>query len=261
MKKHKPRHGRQPLGQHFLSDIGAREEIVNSLRIGPEDNVLEIGPGEGALTSLVMDRGKSLTLVEADPRLAQDIARHYPSATVINAKAEETDFSALPGPLVVMGNLPYYASVPIFKRLTEQKSNIARMALMFQKEVALRIIAPPGQRSYGSLSVYSSFHWEMEGILTLKPSSFSPPPKVDSMVIYFTPRRLPPVEGDEKKMFELVRLAFTHKRRTLRNNLKENHTSQAIESALEKTGLGPNARAEELGLEQFAALLRALGEN
>lgn len=250
--------GRQPLGQHFLADIGACQKIVAAAETGPDSRVVEIGPGEGALTTLLASHSGALTLVEADPRLAERARRNFPETNVISARAEEVDFSSIEGPISVVGNLPYYASVHIYKHLTAHKENIERMVLMFQKEVALRIGAIPGHRSYGSLSVFSAYNWETTVLFTLKPSAFVPPPKVESAVILFIPRRRPPVDADEAGLFRLVRIAFARKRRTLRNNLKGHYTATSITAALEASGLSPTARAEEATLHQFAALMGRL---
>ncbi len=227
-------------------------------RVTPGAHLLEIGPGKGALTSLLASQSENLTLVEPDTELARRIATEYPQAEVIGAKAEDVDYTALPGPLVVVSNLPYYASVHIYKHLTACKSNISAMVLMFQKEVADRISGQPGGRHYGSLSVWSGYNWEMTEVLAVPPEAFIPPPKVKSVVLRFVPHALPPVEGDEDALFPLVRASFTHKRRTMKNNLKGIYSPESMDAAYDAAGLGINVRAEAVSLQQFAAMLPLL---
>jgi 16S rRNA (adenine1518-N6/adenine1519-N6)-dimethyltransferase len=188
------------------------------------------------------------------------LKRDFPNARLMIKRGEGVDFSEFPSPVVVVSNLPYYASVQIFKHLTENKSKISRMVLMFQKEVALRVSAGPGGRHYGSLSVWSSYNWEIGRVVSVPPSALSPPPKVESEVLSFTPRLAPPVGGDEKNLFRLVRASFTQKRRTLVNNLKNIYSAESIKSAMNTAGLGPKARAEEISLVQFGAMAPLLVE-
>jgi 16S rRNA (adenine1518-N6/adenine1519-N6)-dimethyltransferase len=263
MQRNKSWRGKPRLGQHFLADAEACRIIVEAAHIAPGAHVVEIGPGKGALTALLTAQADRLTLVEPDRELASRIASQNPRAEIIGEKGEDVDYSLLPGPLTVVSNLPYYASVHIFKHLTQHKANIRAMVLMFQKEVAQRISATPGGRHYGSLSAWSGYHWEMEQVLAVPPSAFVPPPKVESAVVRFLPRAMPPVRGDETELFRLVRTSFTQKRRTLKNNLKGIYSPESVEAAFGSAGLHPNVRAEEVSLERFAAmapLLHQIGE-
>ena len=251
--------GNKPkMGQHFLADRSICSTIVDAAEIHPGDHVVEIGPGQGALTGLLASATPRLTLVEPDRELSFQLMLHHGRATMLREKAEDVDFSALEGPLIVVSNLPYYASVPIFKHLITHKRNITRMVLMFQKEVARRISSAPGNRSYGSLSVFSAYHWAMEELIIVKPEAFRPPPKVDSAVLRFTPLSAPPVAVDETRLFTLVKAAFAQKRRTLRNNLKGVYTAESMEKAMAAANLGPNARAEETPMAVFAILAEHL---
>jgi 16S rRNA (adenine1518-N6/adenine1519-N6)-dimethyltransferase len=200
------------------------------------------------------DAGGTLTLIEPDEKLADKLGIVFPDAKVIIGRAERVDLSALPGPLTVVSNLPYYVSVHIYKHCIEHKANISRMVLMFQKEVARRISASPGVKRYGSLSVLSRYHWEIEELMTVKAASFKPKPKVDSTVLRFVPHSRPPVVTDPEKMFRLVRAAFTHKRRTLKNNLKNLYDPESLEKALRSAGLDEKSRAEAISLRQFSTL-------
>lgn len=251
--------GNKPkLGQHFLADRSICSRIVEAAEIRPGNHVVEIGPGMGALTGLLASATQRLTLVEPDRELSFQLMLHHGGATMLREKAEEVDFGSMDGPLIVVSNLPYYASVFIYKHLIAHKRNITRMVLMFQKEVAKRIASGPGHRSYGSLSVLSGYHWAIEELMTVKPGAFRPPPKVDSAVLRFTPLAVPPVAGDEAALFALVKTAFSQKRRTLRNNLKGLYTAASMEEAMAAAALGPNARAEETPLAAFAILAQHL---
>ncbi len=252
------RNTRQKLGQHFLTDGEAIERIIAAGEIAKTSNILEIGPGKGALTEKLRDIGASLSLIEADTALAERLGKTFPNANIINKKAEHVDFSLLPSPLLVISNLPYYASVHIFKHCTKNKSVITNMVLMFQQEVASRISAEPGKKSYGSLSLYSQYNWKIETVLTIPPEAFTPQPKVYSSVLKLRPRLKAIVEADEKELFKLIRSAFTQKRRTLRNNLKNLYSIGSIDRAFEKCMLDAKVRAETVSLKTFAEILPEL---
>lgn len=258
MKKTRAWGNKPKLGQHFLADRSICQKIVEAAEIHPGDHVVEIGPGMGALTGLLASTTPRLTLVEPDHELTLDLMLNHGGATLLKEKAEDVDFSAMNGPLIVVSNLPYYASVFIYKHLIAHKRNITRMVLMFQKEVARRIASTPGSRSYGSLSVLSGYHWAIEELFAVKPGAFRPPPKVDSAVLRFTPLKTPPVAVDETALFALVKAAFSQKRRILRNNLKGLYTAASLEEAMAAANLGPNARAEETPLAAFAILAEHL---
>ncbi len=249
---------KQKFGQHFLADSDACSRIVESVLIKPGDHVLEIGPGKGALTGLLAEKAGRLTLIEPDKKLLPGLKRLFPTADIIAERAERVDLSKLNGPIVIVSNLPYYVAVHIYKHCIENISNVSRMVLTFQKEVAQRISAQPGKKSYGSLSVLSRYYWDIEKILAIPPSAFKPPPKVESMALKFTPHPSPPVAADPEKLFAVVRASFVHKRRTLRNNLKDVYTEGSIETAFNKTGLPEKVRAEAVSLERFGEMAAAL---
>jgi 16S rRNA (adenine1518-N6/adenine1519-N6)-dimethyltransferase len=251
---------RTRMGQHFLVDGEAVATIVGSAAVKPSEHVVEIGPGKGALTFALSELTDDLTLVEPDHKLAETLRHDHPAARILEKRGEDVDYLGLPGPLVVVANLPSYASVQIYKRLTERKANVSRMVLMFQKEVAQRIAAGPGGRHYGSLSVWSAYNWAIETVLFVPRSSFRPPPKVESAVLRFVPRPKPPVEADEEMLFRLVRASFARRRRTISNNLKNVYSAETIGPALGEAGLDANARAETASLEQFAVMSGILRE-
>ena len=250
--------GRQRLGQHFLADSEICARIVEAVAIQEKENVLEIGPGKGALTGMLYKQTGSLTLIEPDKKFRVNLILECPNVLLIEDRAERVNLSELSGPLVVVSNLPYFASVHIYKHCIEHKANISRMVLMFQKEVALRIAANPGIKAYGSLSVLSRYHWKIHEVMTVPASAFKPKPKVDSTVLSFVPHAKPPVDTEPEKLFSLVRAAFTQKRRTLKNNLKNIYNSKSIDDAFSAANLDEKARAETVSLEQFAVMTNHL---
>ena len=254
--------GRQRLGQHFLADSEICARIVEAADIKKNENVLEIGPGKGALTGMLykkaLSSGGTLTLIEPDKKFRVKLILECPNVLLIEDRAERVDLSELTGPLVVVSNLPYFASVHIYKHCIKHKANITRMVLMFQKEVAKRIAASPGIKAYGSLSVLSRYHWKIEELMTVPASAFKPKPKVDSTVLSFIPHIKPPVDSDPEKLFSLVRAAFTQKRRTLKNNLKNLYSQESIDDAFSAAKLDEKARAETVSLEQFATISKLL---
>lgn len=253
-----PKRGRQKLGQHFLTDSSVIAKIIESAEINKSDDILEIGPGKGALTFQLRIDGKSITLIEPDPFLAGKLEKRLPTAIMIKERAEKVDLSTLPANLVVISNLPYFVAVHIFQHLTRSKDRISRMVLMFQKEVAQRIAAEKGKHGYGSLSLYSRYHWEIETVVEAGPDSFFPPPKVKSLVLKFRQRKVPPVAGDETELFRLIRVAFSQKRKTLRNNLKTVYTPASLDKTFFDNKLKEKVRAEELSLEEFSEILPSL---
>lgn len=230
--------------------------------IKEKENLLEIGPGRGALTGMLYRKavgsGGTLTLIEPDKKFYANLIAECPGVELIEERAESVNLSELPGPLVVVSNLPYYASVQIYKQCIEHKANISRMVLMFQKEVAQRIAADPGIKAYGSLTVLSRYHWKMEEVMAVPASAFKPKPRVDSIVLSFVPYAKPPVDAEPEKLFQLVRAAFTQKRRTLKNNLKNLYSQESIDDAFSAANLNEKARAETVSLQQFAAMTNHL---
>jgi len=249
---------RQRLGQHFLTDKSVIENIISHAGLDRESQIVEIGSGKGALTELLYAINPNLSLIEADQSFIPQLSVRFPLAKVYNAKAEEVSLDIIGKKLDIISNLPYYASVFIFNHLTREKQNISQMLLMFQKEVADRISAEAGVKAYGSLSLFSRYHWEIDDILTVQPESFTPPPKVVSKVLRFRPRTHPPVDGDEEKLFKLIRQSFTQKRRTLKNNLKQSYSDKVIESALQTCDMSDRTRAETISLTNFTRLLKSL---
>ncbi len=257
---------KQPLGQNFLTDPEIASEIVRQAHIPSEGKVVEIGPGKGILTHLLLEQAGSLLAVEVDPRLCGLLHRQFgkhPKFQLVEANAMTYDYSAAGDRYQVVSNLPYYAAMPIMKRLIHYKDHIVNMTLMLQKEVVDRLVAQPETKAYGSLSVFTQFHCRVERLLEVKRESFFPAPKVHSSVIRLTPLPQPPVSVDNLKTFHhVVNTAFFHKRKMLRNNLKGLNKPYQIDiKKIEAAGIPLDRRGETLTLAEFAALANLIEAN
>ena len=263
---HKP--PRKPkLGQHFLADDAARHAIADALGDVSARTVLEIGPGHGAITSILAPRCRRFIAIELDPALAAELRfrfRAHPQVEIVQADILQTDLATLipPGETAdVIGNLPYYITSEILLRLfaAGRNSLLARAVLMMQREVADRLAAVPGTRDFGLLSVTAQMNARVETLLTLAPESFSPPPDVYSTVLRFefaprfTELGVAPAAFDA-----FLRACFAQKRKTLANNLRAAGYPADRVAAAWPTTIPPQARAESLALEPMAELYRAL---
>jgi 16S rRNA (adenine1518-N6/adenine1519-N6)-dimethyltransferase len=263
------------LGQNFLNDPQAAERIAASLGDLSGRTVVEIGPGAGAITSALAARAAHVVAVELDGGLAAYLRTQFPPSriTVVEQDVLRFDFAAALAQyaptsvagqrLLVFGNLPYGITSQILLKLAASHASLDRAVLMVQREVADRITAQPGSRDYGLLSVTVQMYGPAEGLFTLAPQSFSPPPDVHSTVFRwrFAPR-FTELGLDEAGFLPFVRKAFAHKRKTLLNNLRAAGISPAAAAgALAHAGIDPFARAEALSIEALAALWRGLQED
>lgn len=272
----KPR-SRPKLGQHFLVDSAATMRIVEALGDISEATVLEIGPGRGALTSLLARRARRLIAIEIDRVLAAQLRMNFsqePNVEIIEGDVLAIDFHTLfgpkpgstrpgmnhqPVPVRVVGNLPYFITSDILLKLFEFRQYFETIVLMVQREVAERLAAEPGRSDYGLLSATAQLYARVEELFTLPPGAFSPPPKVDSTVVRL--RMSPKLESlgvPETAFINFLKLAFGQKRKTLWNNLKAQYETKALRAGFEKAGVKTTVRAEALNLEKSAALFRAL---
>jgi 16S rRNA (adenine1518-N6/adenine1519-N6)-dimethyltransferase len=254
------------LGQNFLEDAQAIRRIVAALGDCSRSTVVEIGPGKGAVTGVLAEAAQHILAVELDPELARGLRTHLPSerVTVVNEDVLAFDFEAANRAreqrLAVVGNLPYYITSPILLKLAASSASLDRAVLMMQREVANRVVAEPGSRDYGLLSVTVQMYGPVERLFTLPPGAFSPPPEVHSTVIRwrFAPR-FAELGVQDAGFLSLVRRAFAQKRKTLANNLRAaGFAPETIQLALNRSAIGTQTRAEELSLERFAALSNAL---
>ena len=260
MKDHRPR---KRFGQNFLHDPNVVAKIANAIAPAADDHLVEIGPGLGALTEVLLPRVKSMDAVELDrdliPRLAERVGS-LGELRIHSADALKFDFASLAAdgrPLRIVGNLPYNISTPLMFHLLKNRDVIRDMHFMLQKEVVDRLAAAPGGKDYGRLSVMMQYHCAVDALFDVPPGAFDPPPKVMSAVVRLRPWETPPVEvPDAARLEKLVMQAFSQRRKTLRNTLKGLLTAAQIEAA----GIDPSRRAETLSLDEFAALARAAGE-
>ena len=249
------------LGQNFLHDRGVIERIVLAVDPRPGDRIVEIGPGQGALTFPLLRRHGELTAIEFDRDLLQPLAaaaQAHGALSLLNANVLDVDFSALAaggmpgeGLLRLVGNLPYNLSSPILFHALDHAAAIRDMHFMLQKEVVERMAAGPGSKVYGRLSVMLQAYCRVTPLFKVPPGAFRPAPKVDSAVVRLQP--LPPgavVVADRTRFAHVVRAAFGQRRKTLRNALSGVVDATAIEAA----GVRPDARAEQLSVADFASL-------
>jgi len=247
-------------GQHFLHERGIIERIVLAIDPKPGEHLVEIGPGEGALTLPLLDKAGALTAIELDAELIEPLrekAKAHGELTILHADVLDTDLTALAHDkkLRLAGNLPYYVSSPILFHCLEHARAIADMHFMLQKEVVDRMAAAPGGKTYGRLSVMLQLACTVEPLLRVPAGAFRPPPKVESAVVRLIPRLASqmPEPGLMPAIANLVRAAFGQRRKTLSNALSGTLDVEAIRAA----GIDPRARAETLDPQQYVALARA----
>ncbi len=250
---------RHALGQHFLIDPSVAARTVAAAGLTGGSTVLEIGPGRGALTDVLLASGHRVVAVELDHDLAERLrSQGRPELTVVEGDFLRLDLGRLPaGPLAVVANLPYSTGTAIVTRLLEHPESFPRLVVMLQREVAERVTAVPGSRTYGALSVLVALRAVASVVLHVPPSAFRPAPRVDSAVVRIdaTPRTRVDV-GDEARFRRVVRAAFAQRRKTLRNALAATFGRERAERLLEVTGVAGGRRAETLSLEEFALLSR-----
>ena len=256
---------RRALGQHFLRDSGVARAIVDLVAPRGNDLVVEIGPGEGALTIELARRAGRVIALEVDPVLVTRLRQREPGVEVVEADARGWDYGALVAPaggrVLVVGNLPYSVGKPILAALVAARTAIDAMALMLQREVAERVAAGPGSRVYGSLSVLTQLYCDVMLALRVPPGAFRPPPKVESAVIRLDVLSSPRVPiADERRFHQIVRAAFAQRRKTLANALAAGlgRPADVLRVAAESAGIDPSRRAETLTISEFAELSRRL---
>jgi len=242
------------LGQHFLHQRGVIDAIIRRFHPRQEDVVLEIGPGRGALTELIAPRVAALHAVELDRELASRLSGRIdqmPNLVVHQGDALRFGICGIGTRIRVIGNLPYNISTPLLFRLLDAGPCIQDMHLMLQREVVDRILAAPGSKTYGRLSVMVQQRCRGELVLRVAPGAFSPPPAVQSAVVALVPETPPPHPVEDPDRFAaIVKQAFGQRRKTLRNALK----GLVSEEEMERSGIAPDSRAEQLSVGQFTAL-------
>lgn len=255
--KHIPR---KRFGQNFLSDDDIIRGCVEAIRPQPDDLMVEIGPGLGALTQPLLQKLKHLHVVELDRDIVSWMQGHYKpgSIEIHNIDALKFDFASLGKNLRVVGNLPYNISTPILFHLLDNVPHITDMHFMLQKEVVERMVAEPSSAAYGRLSVMLQYQLQMEYLFTVPPEAFEPAPKVESAFVRALPyAALPYPAQDEKLLGKIVTSAFGQRRKTLRNTLK----GLLDDAGFEHLGIDPQLRAENLAVGQFVAISNHLSAN
>lgn len=242
---------RKRFGQHFLVDDGVIAAIVRAIDPRPGEAIVEIGPGLGALTQPLLERCGALTVVELDRDLAARL-RKRAGLEVVEADVLTVDFAALAQrlarPLRVVGNLPYNISTPILFHLLGAVDRVADQHFMLQKEVVERMVAGPGGKDYGRLTVMLQWRYEIEPVLDVPPEAFDPPPRVDSAVVRMTPLRAVPAV-DAARLSEIVTVAFSQRRKLLRHTL-----GRWLEQHAPGAGFDLQRRAEEVPVAEYVAL-------
>lgn len=255
-------------GQNFLIDPHVLDKIISAAQVGPEDCVLEIGPGIGTMTQYLAERARQVVAVEIDSNLIpilEETLGGYPNVTVINDDILKVDIRGLAEkysggrPIKVVANLPYYITTPIIMGLFEGDVPIDSITVMVQKEVADRMQVGPGSKDYGALSLAVQYYAKPYIVANVPPNCFIPRPNVGSAVIRLTRYQEPPVQvKDRELMFKLIRASFAQRRKTLQNGLNNSpelpYTKEQAAEAIESLGLSPAVRGETLDLEQFARL-------
>lgn len=252
------------LGQNFLIKRGIVDEIVHAAEITVGEPVLEVGPGIGTLTQGLAQSGADVTAIELDRRLLEVLdttLASYDNVRIIHGDVLKLDVPTIMNhkPFKVVANLPYYITTPIIMSLLESKLPIERLVVMVQKEVALRMIAKPGTKDYGALSVAVQYYTEPDIVLDVPPKSFLPAPAVTSSVIRCVLRDKPPVDViDEKLFFRVVKAGFAQRRKTFSNTMKTTGlTRDRIEELLAKTNIDGQRRGETFTLQEFADVANA----
>jgi len=255
---------KRPLGQNFLIDPEITQKIIELADIKPGDSVVEIGPGKGVLTQRLLSITPSLTVIELDPKLCREIknrfCKDHPDIKIMEGDAAKFDYSSLRPGFKVVSNLPYYAATPIMKKLIHFGSRIQNMTLMMQKEVVDRLTAQPGNREYSSLSVFVQYHCQVERLLEIPNTAFSPRPQIDSSLFSLKPLARPKVQVEDPQLFfKIVNAAFFHKRKMLKNNLKlwkKHFIDQQGQTRL--AGIDLSRRGETLSMSDFANMANYL---
>jgi 16S rRNA (adenine1518-N6/adenine1519-N6)-dimethyltransferase len=255
-------------GQHFLIDRNILNKVVRTAQVRKEDVVLEVGPGLGEMTIALARQAKRVIAIEIDPKLVEILKKKmapYPNVEVIKRDILKVDFYHFlyqeGQQIKVVANLPYQISTPLLSRFIESRNVFFTLTLMLQKEVAERMVALPGEKEYGPLSIFVQMVSDLSISFFIKPSAFFPPPKVDSAVVHMVWKEKSMIElGDEEWFKRVVRGCFSYRRKTLINALKHSGLSlpRDIVERMERIGIDPQRRPETLKLQEFAHLTEAL---
>jgi 16S rRNA (adenine1518-N6/adenine1519-N6)-dimethyltransferase len=257
---------RPKLGQHFLTSDRYRLRVAQALPIRASDFVIEVGAGRGAMTGLIAERAGQVVAVELDASLAEHLNVQFSAnkrIEIVRGDVLELNIADVchrhdAGRAFIFGNLPYYITSPILHHLFQFEEYLSSMALVMQRDVALRIAAEPGSRDYGYLSVLAQTYARPRLLFSIPPGAFTPPPAVFSALVTFDMGGMPLASDDRRAFLEFVKLGFRQKRKKLSNNLARYYPLDRVREALRGLGLSENLRAEELAADKLADLFEAL---
>ncbi len=235
-------------GQNFLIDKNIIDKIVDTIDIKPGDQVLEIGPGIGAITGEILRRGANLSVVEIDRGFVEILKNNFDHVSIIEGDILKVDLTFLQEGAKIVGNLPYYITTPIIMHFLESDLPFESLTFMMQKEVGERIAADVGTKEYGVLSVIAQMLSDVTLEFSVSPNSFVPKPNVDSIVVTF---RRKEVAFDKDSVIKVIKAAFSSRRKTLKNSLSNHFDKHLVMEALDKADINPTIRAERLTLDDF----------
>lgn len=254
-------HPSKQLGQNFIRDYRVIDRIIDVSELSTDDEVVEIGPGLGALTFALAEKAKRVVAIEKDKKLADhlvELFRDDSHVELINEDALKVDYKKIynGSKLKVIANLPYSVSTPLLFKLLEAREHLSSMVLMLQLEVGERIAASPGGKTYGSISVLLQTFMKITSEFRVSPESFWPKPKVDSIVLKLVPLNTPRTKVSDAKLYEsVVRAAFSSRRKMISNSLQSLLSKEAAIESLELAGIDTKRRAETLSIEEFGKLV------
>jgi 16S rRNA (adenine1518-N6/adenine1519-N6)-dimethyltransferase len=259
---------RKRLGQHFLIDRNILNKVIRTAKIEKEDVVLEVGPGLGEMTLALARHAKRVIAIEIDPKLVAILKKKMedlPNVEVVRSDILRLNFNQFlekeGQPIKVVANLPYQISTPLLFRFIESKEVFATFTLTLQKEVAERMVAPPGGKDYGPLSIFTQLFLDISVRFFIKPSAFFPPPKIESAVVHMAWKEKPIIETEDDAWFKrVVRACFGYRRKMLINALKHSEINlpESVELRMERIGIDPRRRPETLTIREFVSLSEAL---
>jgi 16S rRNA (adenine1518-N6/adenine1519-N6)-dimethyltransferase len=271
IRKELAEHGlvpRKGWGQHFLVDRNILDKVIRTAQVEKGDVVLEVGPGLGEMTLALARLAKHVIAVEIDPKLVEILKKKLadcPNVDVVKGDILTINFRKIDfregQKIKVVANLPYQISTPLLFHFIELKEFFSTLTLMLQKEVAERMVAPPGGKEYSPLSIFVQLFLDASIRFFIKPSAFSPPPKVESAVVQMVWKERPMIETNDEEWFKkVVKACFGYRRKTLVNALKHSELTlpESIESRIEKIGIDPRRRPETLTIQEFASLAEVL---
>ena len=252
---------RKSLGQHFLTDPNIIHKIIDACQLESNDSVLEIGPGDGALTRHISPRVNGVYAVDADRRLCEKLSKEFftTNVKIIHANILKFDLSSLPSPIKVIGNLPYNISSPIIERIMIHREKIHSVFFTVQWEFGKRLVAKPNTKDYSSLSCFVQNYADVKILFQIKKSSFYPSPKVTSCFLRWAFKTHPLSKGiDEEVLFHVIRLCFQQRRKTIANALSRMIPKDELQSILHSLKIDSRLRAENLSINDYIRLTKAL---